>query len=361
MKLIELKLSELVVNEELSRSGSSKQFEERLKSSIQQIGLAEPIKVALLPTGKYVVIDGTMRLKAITVLQKTDPTAFLKIPAYVMDYDRRYELRYQTDIYQDLLPSQLAELVEHLHKSEHILKTDIARYIGVSPTTLRNYTGLWRLLQRGGLFAKIVELMDVEVIPSSNPYAWLRLTAPGLRFVLEQNFSDGEKAELWIQQCVLDARRGNTVRFPIKFVEATTDALSAEYYREGEELRAVKRDLGLRRGAQPAPRVMAETDAPPTQYDEDEESRIEKRDPGLRGGAQPAPRVMAETDAPPTQYDEDEESRIEKRDPGLRGSVQPESEAYDTIDAIRYLSHVSRRSPNPLLRNVARSFKAYLQ
>ena len=106
MKLIELELSELVVSEELSRSGSAKQFEERLKSSIQQIGLAEPIKVAPLPTGKYVVVDGTMRLKAIAALQKSDPAAFPMIPAYVMDYDRRYELRYQTDIYQDLLPSQ---------------------------------------------------------------------------------------------------------------------------------------------------------------------------------------------------------------------------------------------------------------
>ncbi len=192
MKLIELELSDLVVSEELSRSGSAKQFEERLKSSIEEIGLAEPIKVAPLPTGKYVVVDGTMRLKAIAALRKTDPAAFPTIPAYVMDYDRRYELRYQTDIYQDLLPSQLAGLVEHLHKTEHIRKADIARYIGVSPATLRNYTGLWRLLQRGGLFAKIVELMDVEVIPSSNPYAWLRLTADGLRYVLEHDFSDGE-------------------------------------------------------------------------------------------------------------------------------------------------------------------------
>ena len=173
-----------------------------------------------------------------------------------MDYDRRYELRYQTDIYQDLLPSQLAGLVEHLHKTEHVRKADIARYIGVSPATLRNYTGLWRLLQRGGLFAKIVELMDVEVIPSSNPYAWLRLTATGLRYVLEHHFSEGERAEAWIEQCVLDARRGKAVRFPIKFVETTTDALPAEYYREGEELRTVKRDLGLRRAGQSKPMTM---------------------------------------------------------------------------------------------------------
>jgi ParB-like chromosome segregation protein Spo0J len=251
MKLIELELNDLVVSEELRRSGSAKQFEERLKSSIEEIGLAEPIKVAPLPTGKYVVVDGTMRLKAIAALQQEDPAAFPTIPAYVMDYDRRYELRYQTDIYQDLLPSQLAELVEHLHQTEHVRKADIARYIGVSPATLRNYTGLWRLLRRGGLFAKIVELMDVGVIPSSNPYAWLRLTETGLRYVLERDFSDGNSAESWIERCILDARRGKAVRFPIKFVEATTDALPAKYYREGEELRTVKRDLGLRRGGHP--------------------------------------------------------------------------------------------------------------
>ena len=197
-----------------------------------------------------------------------------------MDYDRRYELRYQTDIYQDLLPSQLAGLVEHLHKTEHILKADIARYIGISPTTLRNYTGLWRLVQRGGLFVKIVELMDVEVIPSSNPYAWLRLTATGLRYVLEHGFSDGEEAESWIERCVLDARRGKAVRFPIKFVEATTGALPAEYYRKGEEVRTVKRDLGLRRAAQVKPNAHDAGDAeattaalPPEGYREGEAVR----------------------------------------------------------------------------------------
>jgi ParB/Sulfiredoxin domain len=331
MKLIELELSDLVVSEELSRSGSAKQFEERLKSSIEEIGLAEPIKVAPLPTGKYVVVDGIMRLKAIAVLRKTDPTAFSTIPAYVMDYDRRYEVRYQTDIYQDLLPSQLAGLVEHLHKTEHIRKADIARYIGVSPATLRNYTGLWRLLQRGGLFAKVVELMDVEVIPSSNPYAWLRLTATGLRYVLEDNFSDSERAESWIQQCVLDARRGKTIRFPIKFVEATTDALPAEYYREGEELRTVKRGLGLRRASQPKP----------TRDASDGEATT---------GALPA-----------EDYREGEELRTVKRDPGVQRAAQPKAKNHDAIDAIRYLSRVSRRSPDPVLRAAARSLQAYLQ
>lgn len=255
MKLLEVDPDQLVVSSELSRSGSAKQFEERLKASIEEIGLAEPIKVAELPGRKYLVVDGMMRLRAINAIREADAAAFPKVPVYVVDYERRYELRYQTDIYQDLLPSQLAALVEHLHHTEHIRKVDIARYIGVSPPTLRNYTGLWRLLQRGGVFARIVELMDVEVIPASNPYVWLRLTATGLRYVLENSFSEGVRAESWIEERVVGARRGEPVRFPIKFVEAVTNSLSPEYYREGEEVRTVKRDLGLRRAKQHRPHV----------------------------------------------------------------------------------------------------------
>jgi hypothetical protein len=261
VKLIEVDPDDLVLSPDLSRSGSAKQFEERLRSSIEEIGLAEPLKVALLSTGRYLVVDGIMRLTAIRAIREKDPAQFPVVSAYVLDYERRYELRYQSDIYQDLLPSQLAGLVEHLHHAEHVPKVDIARYIGVSPATLRNYTGLWRLLQRGGLFAKIVELMDVDVIPSSNPYAWLRLTAAGLRKVIEDAFSDGEQAEAWIERCIASARKGETLRFPIKFVETTTDALPPQYYREGEEVRSVKRDLGLRRASQaPQPRPKAVID-----------------------------------------------------------------------------------------------------
>jgi hypothetical protein len=317
MKLMEVDPDDLVLSPELSRSGSAKLFEERLKSSIEEIGLAEPIKVAPLPTGRYLVIDGTMRLRAIRAIKEKDSAQFLTVSAYVMDYERRYELRYQSDIYQDLLPSQLAGLVEHLHQAEHVRKVDIARYIGVSPATLRNYTGLWRLLRRGGLFAKIVELMDVGVIPSSNPYAWLRLTAAGLRKVLEDNFSDGEMPEAWIEGCVLSARQGGTLRFPIKFVEETTDALPPEYYREGEEVRLVKRDLGLRR----APSSVAiELDRPDSPDD------VVRPAADQAGATQPKPKVIV-----------------------------------DFSEAFRNLSKVSQRSPDLVLRTAALSLQEYLQ
>lgn len=248
MKLIDVPPDQLVLSDELRRSGSAKQFEDRLRSSIEEIGLAEPIKVARMPSGQYLVVDGAMRMRAISSIREGDAAAFRTVSAYLTDYERRYEIRYQTDIYQDLLPSQLATLVEHLHKAEHVKKVDIARYIGVSPATLRNYTGLWRLLQRGGLFAKIVALMDVGVFPSSNPYAWLRLKADGLRIVLEDSFADeDETAEEWIERMMIAARQGQGTKFMTTEVESTTGGLPDEYYREDSDMRQVKQNLGTRR------------------------------------------------------------------------------------------------------------------
>lgn len=245
--LVEIPLSDLVISDEMRRSGRTKQFEDRLRSSIEQIGLAEPIKVALMPSGKYLVVDGTMRLRAISAIRENDDSAFATVPAYLTDYDRRYEIRYQTDIYQDLLPSQLATLVEHLHVTEGIKKVDIARYIGVSPATLRNYTGLWRLMQRGGLFGRVVDLMDVGVFPSSNPYAWQRLTSKGLSIVLEQLAEEADSVETWIERTISVARQGSATRYGTAEIETITGGLSDEYYREDSELRSVKKDLGTRR------------------------------------------------------------------------------------------------------------------
>ncbi|MGO4359327.1 hypothetical protein [Terrabacter sp. RAF57] len=249
MKLIEVAPEDLTLSSELVRSGSAKSFEDRLRSSLDEVGLAEPLKVAVNPDGGYLVIDGALRLRGIKAIRERDPSRFASVAAYLLDYDIRYEIRFQSDIYQDLLPSQLATLVEHLHKAENVLKVDIARYIGVSPATLRNYTGLWRLMERGGLFARIVELMDVGVFPSSNPYAWLRLTDEGLKRALREKFAEGAEPEVWIAAVADAARLGGTERYPLKFIEMVTAALPPECFHAGEDVRAIKRDLGLRRAA----------------------------------------------------------------------------------------------------------------
>jgi ParB-like chromosome segregation protein Spo0J len=248
MKLIDINPDELKVSPELNRSGSAKSFEDRLRSSIAEIGLAEPLKIARQSDNSYLVIDGNLRLRAIRAIRAKDPDRFQTIAAYVVEYTKRFEIRFQSDIYQDLLPSQLATLVEHLHKTENVLKVDIARYIGVSPPTLRNYTGLWRLMERGGLFASVVDLMDVGVFPSSNPYAWLRLTDEGLHKVLVTQFGKREDVDAWAEEAATNARLGaGQIRYPLKYVELVTAALAPQYYRHGEDVRAIKRDLGLRR------------------------------------------------------------------------------------------------------------------
>jgi ParB-like nuclease domain len=247
MKLVELAPEDITVSSDLTRTGSAKAFSERLQASIEEIGLAEPIKVAPLPSGGYLVIDGGLRLQAIQALCKEDPRRFKTISAYLYDYEQRFEIRYQSDIYQDLLPSQLAQLVEHLHEAEHVKKLDIARYIGVSPATLRNYTGLARLLQRGGLFAQVVNLMDAEVFPSSNPFAWLRLSAKGIRQVFEVFTGKNESAESWIELSLNHVRRGRTVRYPSNVVESVTGSLPDDCYQSSGEERSVKKGLGLQR------------------------------------------------------------------------------------------------------------------
>lgn len=99
--------------------------------------------------------------------------------------------------------------------------------------------------------------MDVDIFPSSNPYAWLRLTADGIEKVLLESFTDGAEPHSWIEQSASSARQGRPVRFPIKFVETVTASLPAQFYRVAPEVRNIKRDLGLRRGVVPSSTKLA--------------------------------------------------------------------------------------------------------
>lgn len=257
MELSWIRFDALATAPELSRNASSKVFEDRLRSSIAEIGLSEPIKVARTSIDQFLVVDGNLRVRAIERIRETHPSAFERVPAYIVDFDSRFEVRFQSDVYQDLLPSQVAAFVEHLHASAGIRKADIAKYIGVSPATVRNYTGLWRLVQRGGLFAGVVELMDTGVVPSSNPYAWLRLTEEGLENVLRREFAEGVEPARWIRESVDSSRTSPIERFSIKYVEEATGALEPAHYREAPDVRTLKQSLGLRRADQKDRRARA--------------------------------------------------------------------------------------------------------
>jgi len=65
--------------------------------------------------------------------------------------------------------------------------------------------------------------------------------------VLLQNFTDGVRPDDWIDERVATARMGHVTRYTTEYVETTTDGLGPAFYREDQDLRSVKRDLGLRR------------------------------------------------------------------------------------------------------------------
>jgi hypothetical protein len=233
------------------------------------------------------------------------------------------------------------------------------------------------LLQRGGLFAKIVDLMDVEVIPSSNPYAWLRLTPAGLRKVIEDNFSEGESAETWVEQTIKQARQGDKLRFPIKMVETITDALPPEYYRVGEEVRSVKRDFGQRKGgATPARQAQAGVGGLKHPGRPDLGQREDAGTPAHRAATvidgvskhlsqidfgqpeneeAPAPKGSAEVGDASGHFSQLDLWPAE-------GEAGPASKvSTDFHDAVKHLGRVSRRSADPVLRTAAKSLEEYLQ
>ena len=142
------------------------------------------------------------------------------------------------------------------------------------------------------------------------------MTAAGLRKVIEDNFSEGEAPEVWIERMVTRARQGDSQRYPIEFVEAITDALSSEYYRVGEEVRSVKRDLGQRKGGT----------APTPQPTIDFSDGLEHLNGQRKGGTAPTPQPMI-----------------------------------DFSDGLEHLNRVSKRSPDPVLRTAAKSLQEYLQ
>ena len=92
-----------------------------------------------------------------------------------------------------------------------------------------------------------MNLIDVGVLTSVIPYAGMRLLSLVLERALREKFAKGEEPEAWIAAVSEAALLGGTERYPLKYIEMVTAALPAECFRVDEDVRAIKRDLGLRR------------------------------------------------------------------------------------------------------------------
>jgi hypothetical protein len=206
----------------------------------------------------------------------------------------------------------------------------------------------------------------------------LRLTSPGLRKVIEDNFSEGESAETWTERAARRARQGDKQRFPIKIVESITDSLPPEYYRVGEEVRSVKRDFGHRKGGAPtAPAASADSGQGlqhPSEHDlgqrrgawkpvpkeaadiDGVSKHLSRADLGQpKGGAAPSPTVPVGVGDLSKHF-----SQLDLWPTEGEGVLTP-TVTTDFRAAIRHLGKVSKWSPDPILSTAAKSLQEYLQ
>ena len=89
--------------------------------------------------------------------------------------------------------------------------------------------------------------MDSEVFPSSNPFAWLRLSAKGIRQVFDVFSSKNGSVEEWIELALYQVQQGRSVLYPSTVVESVTGSLADDCYLSSGEERSAKKDRGLQR------------------------------------------------------------------------------------------------------------------
>ena len=84
MKIIEVAPEDLTISNDLTRTGSAKAFSERLQASIEEIGLAEPIKVAPLPKGAIWLLTEVCAFKQFERFARRTPRASRRFPLTCM-------------------------------------------------------------------------------------------------------------------------------------------------------------------------------------------------------------------------------------------------------------------------------------
>lgn len=126
-----------------------KQSDEYLRDSLKNVGMKEPLTVIKLE-GKYLLIDGYRRLKAIEQLggigELHDSIDITSLPAVVHEDISPMVARYMVDIRQDLLYSLRATYIKRLIDDHGKTRKDIAKLYGISPPSIENWLVILRCI-----------------------------------------------------------------------------------------------------------------------------------------------------------------------------------------------------------------------
>ena len=114
-----------------------------LKKSISEKGLIQPISVRKLPTGKYQIIAGERRYRAVSDL------GFERVPAYILDVESdedMLELSLIENIQrEDLNPIEVSLGFQRLIDECHLTQEEVAQKVGKERSTVTNFLRLQKL------------------------------------------------------------------------------------------------------------------------------------------------------------------------------------------------------------------------
>jgi ParB/RepB/Spo0J family partition protein len=157
------------------RAKSNKVEDEFLANSIRTTGIQQPLIVTKVAPNRYIVIDGGRRLFIAQHLKHAQvPCVVDSVPKDIDPELYRNRIRFILDEHrQDLMPTQRAELIRKLENMFRLSRKEVAVYLGVTPSTVSNWTIV------DDLIPEIREALDAGVLRVHTTRAFQGMTEKG--------------------------------------------------------------------------------------------------------------------------------------------------------------------------------------
>jgi ParB/RepB/Spo0J family partition protein len=258
-----VRISAIQVPEHYRRQGGAVE-DDKLRQSIAQTGVQQPLVVSHLGDGKYVLIDGYRRLEIAKFLKLSEvPCVIDAAPSGILPEHYRDRMRFILDEHrQDLFPSQRALLIKTLQKNFGMNNKQVGEYLGVDATTISNWLmvdsyvpEVLRAVDSGVITQHAARVFD-GLTPAGQRTLWkshkkeLRTVSPAkLHRQLREKYHPKDHARMYVRpekvrqqlEKIQGTRKARRRRPIIRKVER--DSLLSDIELREAELRDAERDL----------------------------------------------------------------------------------------------------------------------
>jgi ParB-like chromosome segregation protein Spo0J len=156
------------------------EIDERLRLSLQQAGMREPLLVKELGDGRWLLVDGYRRIRQIRYLLSHDSLGETidvhKLPCYVLQKSSASAPLLRTEVNQrrqNLPPGLLGQKFKLLRDEFHLSTTDIARKFGFTQPSIAHYLAIAECPK------PVVDAIDEDKLPMTAGRIFWVLTQEG--------------------------------------------------------------------------------------------------------------------------------------------------------------------------------------